>query len=73
MLRADNLTTLMCRFSRNPGALTSRTPQDHVGLFRGYFALPYYPMILFAETEESLMKLYERRSVPGQVTNLEQC
>jgi hypothetical protein len=35
--KADNLTTLMCRLSRNPGALTSRTPQGHVGLFRGYF------------------------------------
>jgi hypothetical protein len=35
--RADKLTTLMCRLSRNPGALTSRTPQGHVGLFRGYF------------------------------------
>jgi hypothetical protein len=23
--------------SRNPGALTSRTPQGHVGLFRCYF------------------------------------
>jgi hypothetical protein len=37
MLRADNLTTLVCRLSRNPGALTSRKPQGHVGLFRGYF------------------------------------
>jgi hypothetical protein len=37
--RADNLTTLMCRLSRNPGALTSRTPQGHVSLFRGYFTL----------------------------------
>jgi hypothetical protein len=27
----------MCRLSRNPGALTSRTPQGHVGQFRGYF------------------------------------
>jgi hypothetical protein len=27
----------MCRLSRNPGALTSRTTQGHVGLFRGYF------------------------------------
>jgi hypothetical protein len=35
--RADNLTTLMRRLFRNPGALTSRTPQGHVGLFRGYF------------------------------------
>jgi hypothetical protein len=26
----------MCRLSRNPGALTSRTPQGHVGLLRGY-------------------------------------
>jgi hypothetical protein len=32
----------MCRFSRNPGSLTSRTPQGHVGLFRGYFTLPYH-------------------------------
>jgi hypothetical protein len=24
--RADNLTTLVCRLSRNPGALTCRTP-----------------------------------------------
>jgi hypothetical protein len=30
-------TTLMCRLSRNPGALTSRTPEGHVGLFRAYF------------------------------------
>jgi hypothetical protein len=30
----------MCRLSRNPGVLTSRTPQGHVGLFRGYFTLP---------------------------------
>jgi hypothetical protein len=35
--RADNLTTLMCPLSRNPGALTSLTPQGHVGLFWGYF------------------------------------
>jgi hypothetical protein len=34
---ADNLNTLMCRLSRNPGALTSRTRQGHVGLLRGYF------------------------------------
>jgi hypothetical protein len=27
----------MCRLSRNPGALNSRTPQGHVGLFWGYF------------------------------------
>jgi hypothetical protein len=41
--RADNLTTLACRLSRNLGALTSRTPQGHVGLFRGYFTfLPSY-------------------------------
>jgi hypothetical protein len=40
--RADNLTTLMCRLSRNPGALTSRTPQGHAGLFRGYFT--FLPM-----------------------------
>jgi hypothetical protein len=26
----------MCRLSRNPGALNSRTPQRHVGLFRSY-------------------------------------
>jgi hypothetical protein len=35
--RADNPSTLVCRLSRNSGALTSRTPQGHVGLFRGYF------------------------------------
>jgi hypothetical protein len=35
--KAENLTTLMCRLSRNLGALSSRTPQGHVGLFRGYF------------------------------------
>jgi hypothetical protein len=34
---ADNLTTLMCRLSRNPVALTPRTPEGHLGLFRGYF------------------------------------
>jgi hypothetical protein len=34
MYRSDTLTTLMCRLSRNPGALTSPTPQGHVGLFR---------------------------------------
>jgi hypothetical protein len=35
----------MCRLSRNPGALTSRTPQGHVDLFRGFFTfflLAYY-------------------------------
>jgi hypothetical protein len=37
--KADYPTTLVCRLSRNPGALTSRTPQGHVGLFRGYFYL----------------------------------
>jgi hypothetical protein len=37
VLRADNLTTLVCRLSRNLGALTSWTPQGHAGLFRGYF------------------------------------
>jgi hypothetical protein len=37
VVSSDNLTTLMCRLSRKPGALTSRTPQGHVGLFRGYF------------------------------------
>jgi hypothetical protein len=35
--RADNPISLMCRLSRNTGALTFRTPQGHVGLFRGYF------------------------------------
>jgi hypothetical protein len=35
--RADNLTTLVCRLSRNLGALTSWSPQGHVGLFWGYF------------------------------------
>jgi hypothetical protein len=35
----DNPTTLMCRLSRNPGALNSRTPQGHVGLFRGLLYL----------------------------------
>jgi hypothetical protein len=35
--KAEKLTNLMCRLSRNPGALTSCTPQGHVGLFRGYF------------------------------------
>jgi hypothetical protein len=38
--RADNLTALMCRLSRNPGALTSRNPQGHIVLFWGYFTLP---------------------------------
>jgi hypothetical protein len=36
--RCVGLTTLVCRLSRNPRALTSRTPQGYVGLFRGYFA-----------------------------------
>jgi hypothetical protein len=31
----------MCRLSRNPGALTSRTTQGHVGLFRGYFTFTF--------------------------------
>jgi hypothetical protein len=34
----------MRRLSRNPGALTSRTPQGHVGLFRGYFKKVDGPM-----------------------------
>jgi hypothetical protein len=37
MRRADNPTTLVCRLSRNPGALTFRNPQEHVGLLRGCF------------------------------------
>jgi hypothetical protein len=32
----------MCWLSRNPGALTSRTPQGHVGLFRGSFTFYYF-------------------------------
>jgi hypothetical protein len=50
--RADNLTTLVCRLSRNPGALTSRTPQGHVGLFRGYLDLerpPYGITLVYNE------------------------
>jgi hypothetical protein len=35
--RAENLTILMCRLSRNPGALNSWTSQGHVTLFWGYF------------------------------------
>jgi hypothetical protein len=31
----------MCRLSRNPGALTSQTPQSHVILFRGYFTFTF--------------------------------
>jgi hypothetical protein len=34
--------SLMCRLSINPGALTSRTPQGHVGLFRGYYTFTAY-------------------------------
>jgi hypothetical protein len=47
--RCVGLTTLMCRLSINPGALTFRTPQGHVGLFRGYFfiiELQFLPTIL---------------------------
>jgi hypothetical protein len=36
----------MCRLSRNPGSLTSRTPQGHVGLFRGFFTFTFY-LLLF--------------------------
>jgi hypothetical protein len=49
----------MCRLSRNPGALTSRTPQGHVGLFRGYFyafyvTLPHSAMVdIFAVSERA--------------------
>jgi hypothetical protein len=35
----------MWRLSRNMGALTSRTPQGHVGLFRGYFTFSFTPSI----------------------------
>jgi hypothetical protein len=49
------LNVLMCRLSRNPGALTSRTPQGHVGPFRGYFTfLPLVfniPKFYFLPTE----------------------
>jgi hypothetical protein len=44
--RADNLTTLMCRLSRNPGALTSRIPQGHVGLFWVYLPYLYFIIII---------------------------
>jgi hypothetical protein len=40
-------TALLCRLSRNPGALTFRTPQGHVGLFRGY--LNFSPFTLCHE------------------------
>jgi hypothetical protein len=35
----------MCRLSRNPGALTSRIPQGHVGLFRSYFNFLLFSII----------------------------
>jgi hypothetical protein len=38
----------MCRLSRNPGALTSRSPHGHVGLFRGYFA--FLPKQIYSAT-----------------------
>jgi hypothetical protein len=40
--RAHNLTSLMCRLSRNLGALTSWTPQGHVGLFQSYFTFSLF-------------------------------
>jgi hypothetical protein len=39
--RADKLTTLVCQLSRDPGALNSRTPQGHVGLFGVTLPLPF--------------------------------
>jgi hypothetical protein len=36
----------MCRLSRNPGALTSRNLQGHVGLFRGYFTFYSAPLYI---------------------------
>jgi hypothetical protein len=44
--RADNPTTLVCRLSGNPGALTSRISQGHVGLFRGYITFHLTILIL---------------------------
>jgi hypothetical protein len=46
-----DITTLMCRLSRNPGALTSRTSQGHVGLFRGYFTCSHGKAISISQTE----------------------
>jgi hypothetical protein len=46
----------MCRLSRNPGALTSRTPQGHVGLFQGYFTFSFYLITTEDDTKEGKMQ-----------------
>jgi hypothetical protein len=51
--RADNLTTFVCRFSRNPGALTSWTAQGHVGLFRVYFTYIYIYIYIYIYLKET--------------------
>jgi hypothetical protein len=61
--RADNPTTLVSRLSRNPGALTSRTPQGHVGLFRSYFTFTFIIIIIIiiiitVFVNENLSELY---------------
>jgi hypothetical protein len=61
--RADNLTTLMCRLSRNPGALTSWTPQGVVGLFRGYFTFFFLPL---NSVEVHIFSLAERLVVSDE-------
>jgi hypothetical protein len=48
----------MYRLSINPGALTPRTPQDHVGLFWGYFNILFsYTVVVILLDLIYLMKL----------------
>jgi hypothetical protein len=49
----------MCRLSRNLGALTSRTPQGHVGLFRGYFTFYLDTLNIGKRTASVTRNLFE--------------
>jgi hypothetical protein len=69
--RVDDPTALVCRLSRNLGALTSWTPQGHVGLFRGYFTffLPlYYYCALFCDALSEIGTIFSEENATHFIT-----
>jgi hypothetical protein len=48
----------MCRLSRNLGALTSRAPQGHVGLSRGYFTFTFFTYSIETSTLNAAVRLF---------------
>jgi hypothetical protein len=55
------------RLSRNPGPLTSQTPQGHIDLFRGYFTfyvlvVPWWPEF-FGHLNLEIVALHKNRYI----------